>query len=112
MAFEIPIKEYPAEKFPAILYIKLGIVGMLIDEGLTRRHIGTHKHCGNIGRHTAVLDLDAAHHTCFRIQRCLPKLIRIHLSESLVALQGKVSGMRLTILVKSHIVIQILFLAF
>src|SRR5439155_17770879 len=60
--------------------------GVSLDEALARRHALTHQHVKHPGRPNGVFYVDLEHGAGGRVHGGFPELVRVHLAETLVAL--------------------------
>ena len=80
---------------------------MFVDECLTGRNIGTHEQLGRLGSHSRIFDLNLLESSGFGIESGFPELVGIHLTETLVSLEGEGAFVRSPVLLKSFIIIGI-----
>ena len=81
---------------------------MFINKISARRDIRSHKELSHVRSLDGILDPDLFHPSARGIQSRLPELFRIHLSQSLIALQGKVGLVCPAIPGQGIIIVQIL----
>ena len=80
-----------------------------MDEVAARSYVGAHQHGRHLGGHASVLDLYALQYAVFRVQGRLPELLRVHLTETLEALEVIGAGLMLLLILRERrLVIEVL----